>query len=116
MARKKALLSQMRCGPHVADRNKTHAVNQHNHNGSDRSQYGFLEPTVPESCVSTLPLCGVSMPKNELIEVLLAMKRLGGDASKNIKELRLFGKFFTLVGQYYVFECSMNERPSKVGR
>ena len=62
-----------------------------------------------------LPLCGVSMPKNELIEVLLAMKKLGGDASKNVKELRLFGKFFTLVGQYYVFECSMNERPSKVG-
>jgi hypothetical protein len=55
------------------------------------------------------------MPKNELIEVLLAMKRLGGDASKNIKELRLFGKFFSLSGQYYVFECTMNERPSKVG-
>ena len=54
------------------------------------------------------------MPKNELIEVLLAMKRLGGDASKNVKELRLFGKLFNLQGQYYVFECSMNERPSKV--
>lgn len=54
------------------------------------------------------------MPKSELLEVLLVMKKLGGDGAKNIKELRFFGKFFTLQGQYYVFECSMNERPAKV--
>jgi hypothetical protein len=78
------------------------------------AQYAFLEPSNPETALYMLPLCGIGVPKNEMLEVLLVMKRLGGDAAKNIKELRFFGKFFTLKGQYYVFECSMNERPAKV--
>lgn len=54
------------------------------------------------------------MPKLEACEILLTMKQLGENDDHKVESLRFFGKFYTLKGQYYVFECRMMERPEKV--
>ena len=77
------------------------------------AQYAFFEPERPEAALSQLARCGEALPPAEATEVLLAMKRLGGDAEKKVEALRFWGKLFTLRGAYYVFECRMTERPEK---
>lgn len=77
-------------------------------------QYAFFEPEDPEEGLRLLPLCGIGFPKLEACQILLTMKQLGGNDDYKVEAMRFFGKFHTLQGQYYVFECRMMERPEKV--
>jgi hypothetical protein len=77
-------------------------------------QYAFFEPEQPELGLSLFTACGVGLPEGEIYELLMAMKKLGGDAANNVEALRFFGKFYALNGCYYAFECRMSERPEKV--
>lgn len=77
-------------------------------------QYAFFEPEAPEVAFRQLALCGRALPAEEAYSILMAMKRLGGDAELKVEALRFFGKFFGTRSDYYVFECRMVERPEKV--
>lgn len=77
-------------------------------------QYAFYEPEDPEEGLRLLPPCGAGVPKLEASQIVLTMKQLGENDDFKVEALRFFGKFHTLKGQYYVFECRMTERPEKV--
>eukprot|EP00892_Ulva_mutabilis_P000881 jgi/Ulvmu1/10794/UM069_0028.1 len=76
-------------------------------------EYTFFEPEDPEEGLRLLSPCGAGVPKLEVTQILLTMKQLGGSDDYKVEALRFFGKFYTLKGQYYVFECRMMERPEK---
>lgn len=52
---------------------------------------------------------GVGIGEKEAYEVALAMKSLGEDTEKGVESVRFFGKFFGLVGDYYVFEATLKD-------
>lgn len=77
-------------------------------------QYSYFEPERPEAALAALARCGEGLAPSEAAEVLLALKRLGGDPDKKAEALRFWGKVWTRRGAYYVVECRMAERPEKV--
>jgi Radial spokehead-like protein len=77
-------------------------------------QYSFFEPEWPDILAHHQALSGHGLPREEMCEVLLAMKSLGGDVDQKVFALRFFGKVWTLTGCYYIFECQMTERPEQV--
>lgn len=81
---------------------------------SDSVQYAFFDSVCPELTLSYLASCGEGVPHAELRLVLASMMRLGSDPDKKVESLRFWGKFFAMRGAYYIFECSMSERPEKV--
>jgi Radial spokehead-like protein len=79
-------------------------------------QYAFFEPERPEVALAQLVLCGEGLGVAECVEVLLAIKRLGGDLERKVAALRFWGKVHTTGMPYYIFECRLSERPEKVRR
>eukprot|EP00955_Chlamydomonas_euryale_P040782 351806-Chlamydomonas_euryale.AAC.10 len=54
---------------------------------------------------------GVGLGRQEMYTVMLAAKKLGGNADRGVQTVRFFGKFFGTTACYYVFECTVNEPP-----
>jgi hypothetical protein len=77
-------------------------------------QYSYYEPERPEVALAHLTQCGEGLASSEQHEILMSMKCLGGDPGKRVEALRFWGKFWTMQGCYYVFECRMAERLEQV--
>lgn len=56
---------------------------------------------------------GVGLGKQEMVNVMLAVKKLGEDPKKGVQTVRFFGKFFGLYADYYVFETTLKEAPEE---
>lgn len=57
---------------------------------------------------------GVGLGKQEMVNVMLAVKKLGEDPRKGVQTVRFFGKFFGLYADYYVFETTLKEPPEEL--
>jgi len=55
---------------------------------------------------------GAGLGQTEMYKVMMAAKKLGEDAEKELATVRFFGKIFGTGGDYYVFESTLKSPPA----
>lgn len=60
-----------------------------------------------------LDAIGVGLGRQEMYNIMLAVKKLGEDPTRGVSSVRFFGKFLGLYSDYYVYETTLQQMPEE---